>query len=309
MTLTGAAFILELTMSAPHLLSERPPRDVWWEKLTVRPLDASAKEPGVGQGQDVDRASASEQDFDQLFHALPPPDTAEYWQRIEQPRPGAELPLEVLARCCRQQPDPHGQRAQRVFVALQARIQRQTQAWAHKIARMSYSGQVAQLAEDLEQECYIALWQELTRAGDTFLTENFAHKLHFIQKHVAHDRMEKDGEWRRRGVAEPNRPPRAHVDSVERLTAADDTGALPRQFTDPAALDAFRQAELEVDIDVVLADLDPSQRAVLYDAYWRDTPRIEIAGKLGITDRALRLRMEKLLTTLRGRMTSWGGSQ
>ncbi|HKV85306.1 MAG TPA: hypothetical protein VJN88_12170 [Ktedonobacterales bacterium] len=262
----------------------------------------------MGQGRNGDQAGASEQDFEQIARALPPPDTAEYWQRIEQPRPGAELPLEVLVRCCRQ-PDARGQRAQRVYTALLPRIQRQTQAWAHKIARMSHSGQITQLAEDLEQECYVMLWQELTRAGDTFLAENFQHKLHFIQKHVAHDRMEKDGEWRRRGVAEPTRPPRANVDSVERLTTADETGAHPQQFTDPAALDAFSLAELTLDMDEQLAALDPGQRAVLYDAYWRDTPRIEIADKLGITDRALRMRMEKLLKTLRGRMTPWGGSQ
>lgn len=308
MTLAGAAPILELTVRVPYECSQRFPRVERWERLTVRPLDASAKEPGVGQGQNGDRAGASEQDFDQLFRALPPPDTAEYWQRVEQPRPGAELPLEVLARCCRE-PEPRGQRAERLFMALQRRIQSQTQAWASKIARMSRSGQVAQLAEDLEQECYVMLWQELTRAGETFLTENFQHKLRYVQFHVAHDRMEKDGEWQRRGVVEPTRPPRANVDSVERLTTADESGGRPQQFSDPAALDAFKQAELEVDMVALLATLDPGQRAVLYDAYWRETPRVEIADKLGITDRALRMRMEKLLTTLRGRMTSWGGSQ
>jgi DNA-directed RNA polymerase specialized sigma24 family protein len=99
------------------------------------------------------------------------------------------------------------------------------------------------------------------------------------------------------------------VDSVERLATADESGGHPQQFSDPAALDAFKQAELEVDMVALLATLDLEQRAVLYDAYWRDTPRVEIADKLGITDRALRMRMEKLLTTLRARMTSWGGSQ
>ena len=76
------------------------------------------------------------------------------------------------------------------------------------------SGMKSQIQEDLEQECYIKLWEELADDGPTFLLENFTFAFGRLRRHVAHDMMEQAGEWQRRGVERPTRIPRSEMDSL-----------------------------------------------------------------------------------------------
>jgi len=257
------------------------------------------KEPGVAEGQD-DYYAERREALEQRFRALPSAGTDDYWRVIEQATAAEALPLEVLGRCLRERlsagMDAEGER---IFVVIMRRIQPQTQTWARRIAGRSRSGRGLGIAEDLEQECYMAVWEDLVDAGPTFLLEDFSHALLRIQQHVAHDVMEKEGEWQRRGVTHPTRVPRRETDSIEAQPL--DTNSLPLADTlpDQAALAAFAYRELCDDLTTTLAALNQETLQLLYDLYWRGLTQQEIAEQLHVTDRTIRNRLSRALECLR----------
>lgn len=59
---------------------------------------------------------------------------------MERPAPNQELPLEVVTRCLRERGQAGAWAdAERIFGVVQRRIQRQTAAWAHRVANQARS--------------------------------------------------------------------------------------------------------------------------------------------------------------------------
>lgn len=233
--------------------------------------------------------------LDSQFRALPLAGSAAYWQAVR----GA-LPLEVLVRCFRDRRAAGAlDDAERIYETILGRVQRQVAAWAHSIAGHAPQEHARELAYDLEQECYAALWRELCAGSDTFLAERFVHKLTRIEQHSAHQVMEREGLWKRPGVRTPTRVPGADIERLDTPRHDEESVPVGARLFDAKAEDAFALAELESDIQAVLDTLAAADRALVYDRYWDDLPPDEIARRLGVTDRTVRNRLARIYAELR----------
>lgn len=260
----------------------------------------------MGAEQD-DAYAARRAELDQRFAALPMAGGPAYWQAIETPTSATSataLPLEVLGRCLRERLAA-GERDEsgRIFAAIVRRVQVRVAAWAHRLAQQAPAERAEALAQDLEQECYLALWRELIAEDDTFLLELFPHALDRIQRHTAHAVMEREGLWRRPGVQTPTRVPHAETERLDRPERNEEISPVSAQIFDSAAEDAFERVELENDIRTLLDTLPSEGRNLLYDYFWRELEQDEIARHLGVTDRTVRSRLKRLYDELRRRLT------
>ncbi|MFI5273795.1 MAG: RNA polymerase sigma factor [Ktedonobacterales bacterium] len=252
---------------------------------------------------DEEEARFAEQqaELDQRFAGLPAPGSAGYWQAVA----GTEIveppPLEVLARCFRER-DAAGRRdhADRLFELIQGRVQQMTQAWAKRIVRFVPAHSRNDLADELESDCYFELWQALRNPEQRFILKNFTHVLRWVQDHAAHARMQSEGYWKRPSVETPNRIPRGLTDSLDRPPARQpDAAAAVQPLPDPVAASAFIQVEQAADIQRLLAQLSPEDRALVYDLYWAGLSQQEVAARLGKTDRTVRNYITRILAKLR----------
>lgn len=253
----------------------------------------------MGVEQD-DAYAARRAELDRRFSALPPADSPAYWQAIETVDPAGTLPLEVLGRCFRER-WMAGVRAdsERVYATIVKRVQARVAAWARGLAWHAPPGQQEALAEELAQECYLALWEELADPNDSFLLERFPHSLDRIQRHTAHAIMEREGLWRRRGVQKPTRVPRTETKRLDASGRDEESAPANDRIFDVKAEDAFERIELESDVQALLDSLSPEDRDLLYYCFWCDMQRDEVARQLGVTDRTVRSRLSRIYAELR----------
>ena len=141
------------------------------------------------------------------------------------------------------------------------------------------------------------LWEELTGDGPSFLLEHFDVAFRRLCQHVAHDVMERAGEWQRPGVEVPTRIPRSQTDSLQAEAEGEDE--LPRfeRITDASAQAAFDQAELS-DLLALFRRLPADQRTIIIDRFWARRTQEETAAKLGISDRMVRNRLKTIVREL-----------
>lgn len=270
-------------------------------RLVASRLTTLPKESAVGVRQDgsLDDAYAGRRAaLHQEFSSLPRPGSEAYWRRLRGEDGAEGPPLEVVARCLQERHAAHAlSDAEQVFELILSRIQRNVDQWAWKIAGQASGSGRPQLKEDLEQQCFMKLWEELTQEGPTFLFEHFHHALGRLQQHVAHEVMEQAGEWQRSGVERSTRVPQQQVHSMQAEPKREDDVPLAHQLADPGAENAFDRAELSDLLDHVMA-LPPDQRTIVYDRYWRAEPQAVTAAKLGITDRTVRNQLQAILRDL-----------
>jgi RNA polymerase sigma factor (sigma-70 family) len=267
------------------------------ERLAASRLAAKLKGSGVGENQD-DRYAARRAELDAQFHALPLPGVAEYWRRIEDTRTESALPLEVLARCVRERADAHASRdTERILEVILRRVQPYVQSWARKDVRFVRSGMKPQLQEELEQQCYMKLWEGLAGGGKSFLLERFVFMLHRIYQHVAREMMEQAGEWQRPGVDTPTRIPRAEMESLEAKPKGEDDVPLTDRIPDNNVQDAFDRVELSDLLDLV-SRLPDDQRAIILDRFFEGRSQDETAKTLHISERTVRNRLKTILREL-----------
>ena len=256
------------------------------------------KERAVEAEQD-DYVAARRAAFEQQFQALPAAGTAAYWQRVEPAGTGA-LPLEVLSRCLRERLHAGaGEDAKRLFTVLWLRIQPDVQFWVQRIEGQYRDGKRLDIAQELEQGCAIALWEELFEEGPTFLLEHFGYALNFMEMHVAQAVLEKEGLRKRHGVKRPTRTPRQIIDSIKTQRESEDELPLGDMLADPKAETAIEQIAFFLDLIPLLEKLKPEQRIVIYLRYLQGLTPQEIAEELDLTDRAVRYRIEGALAQLR----------
>ncbi len=251
----------------------------------------------MGEEQD-DYLAARRAAFEQLFHSLPVAGSAAYWQRVEASGE-VKLPLEVLSRCFRERLNAGAKEdAGRVFTALWLRIQRDVQFWAQRIEGQYRDGKKLDLAQDLEQKCCIAIWEELSEEGPTFFLEHFGSTLNFTEMHVVQDHLVKEGlkQWKK--GKRPTRFPRWIMDSLEAQKESDDDLPIIDTLADPSAQIDIEQIAFFLDLPTLLEKLKPAQRIVIYARFVQGLTPQEIARELQIGDRAVLYRIEKALEQL-----------
>lgn len=169
--------------------------------------------------------------------------------------------------------------------------------WAWSIARQARSGMEPERHDELEQECYLKLWEELKDDTPTFLFENFEHTLDLICKHVAHSVMEKAGEWKRRGVQRPKRIPSGEITSLHTEPVGADDPPLVLQLVSTSAQDELDQTEY-ADLLQEVENLPLDERKIIYGLFFRDLTQEELARELNVTDRTIRNRLQRILHKL-----------
>lgn len=267
------------------------------KRLAASRLAAILKGSGVGENQD-DKYAARREELDAQFRALPQAGGVAYWHHIEDTDTGSALPLEVLARCYRERAAARAFRdVERIFEAILRRVQPRVQYWARKVAGTARSGMKPQLQDELEQQCYMKLWEELAGGGKTFLLESFVHTLSLRFKHVAREMMEQAGEWQRPGVETPTRIPRGETESLEAKPKGDDSVPLTEQIPDDTVQDAFDRVELS-DLLALVMSLPEDQRTIILDRFFEGRSQEETAKTLHISDRMVRYRLKTILREL-----------
>ncbi|HEX8034964.1 MAG TPA: sigma-70 family RNA polymerase sigma factor, partial [Ktedonobacterales bacterium] len=267
------------------------------EWLAAARLAAILKGSGVGENQD-DRYAARRAELEAQFHALPLPGKVEYWRRIEDTHVESALPLEVVARCIRERVGAGAiSDAHRIYEVIARRLQSGVGKWAWMVARTARSGMKPELQEDLAQQCYIKLWEELAGGGKTFLLDNFVFALHRICQHVAREMMEQAGEWPRPGVETPTRIPRAEMESIEAKPKGEEDVPFTERIPDNTVQDAFDQVELSDLLDLV-EKLPEDQRNLIFGLYFEGRSQKEIGEELDISDRMVRYRLKMILQKL-----------
>ena len=149
------------------------------------------------------------------------------------------------------------------------------------------------------------LWEELAGDGPTFLLVHFGFAFGRLRQHVAHDVMERAGEWQRRGVEKPTRIPRDLTDSLQAEPKSEDEVPLSEQVADASAQDAIDQAELS-DLLALVMTLPADQRTIVLDRFWNSRSQEGTAAELGISDRMVRYRLKTILRELGVR---YGGTE
>ena len=263
----------------------------------------------MGETQD-DAYAARRAELEAQFQGLPPAGSGEYWRRIEATETDQQLTLEALARCCRERimagkmSDAH-----RIFAVIAGRTRSYISRRAASFARQAGAGAGAQDPADLEQVCYMKLWEELAREGPTFLLEHFDYKLGLICQHVAHSEMEKSGVWKRPGVGTPTRIPRSAMQSIH---ADPEDGGLPlaAQLVSTEAQNDLTLADYS-DLLAEVEQLPREERAIIHALFYEDRTQEDIAEELGVTARTIRNRLKTILQKLRlryqGGLESQGG--
>jgi len=299
LTVTYSTPILHLTTSyaslAPHQLAFQPE-----ERQAGTRLEATAKEGVVGDEQE-DYYAARRAEFERQFQALPPAVTAEYWQCVEA-SPETALPPEVLCRCLRERLREAKAEALRIFDVLFPQAQVLFQYWADKFVSQSRAGRGSPLAQDVESECYLALWKELASGKPTFLLENFQHALKRIAQHASHSVLEREGLWRRPGVEHPTRIQRSDVDSLDAARDNDADATLASTLADPQSQLPPLERETLIDLETSLSQLDETSRLVVFRYYYGGYSQQELADWLGTTDRTVRNRIDKIIRYLRAHL-------
>ena len=243
------------------------------------------------------------------FQGLPPAGSEGYWRRIEELDAANRLPLEVLARCFRERHFAgFGGDADRIFEVIIGRIQAWVIQKARFVASKAKSGMKPELAQDITQECYMKLLEDLASEGSTFLFERFMHKLEYIFDHATEAQMIQVGEWKHRDVKQPTRVPRDALESID--TQQPGEGATPRamQVASPSAQDDLDLAEYS-DLLEEVERLSPEERAILRGVGLEGRTQEDVAQELGVTSRTIRTRLKAIRQKLRMRYERGAGGE
>lgn len=247
--------------------------------------------------------------LEERFKSLPPAGGSDYWQHIEESDIARQLPLEVLARCCRERIGAGAMGdAHRIFDGMTYRIRAYIGKHAQSTVRQTQSGTGSLDPEDLEQECYMKLWEELATDGPTFLLESFFHTLEYIFDHVAESQTIKAAVRKRQGVVKPNRVPRGQMKSIDAEPTREGESPLALQLVSMHAQEDLDLAEYS-DLLAEIEKLPRDERAIIRALFFEGRTQEDIAQELGVTDRTIRTRLKKILQKLRARYEgSEGGS-
>jgi RNA polymerase sigma factor (sigma-70 family) len=251
----------------------------------------------VVEGEQDDYLATRQADFERQFQALPAAGTAAYWECVEAPGTGA-LPLEVLSRCLRERLRARAKRdAERIFDVIIPQVRKTIQFWIKIFDSQTPGGINQEVAKDLASECYVALWEELANAPETFLLKGFRKKLKWIIHHVAHTFLEQEGVWQRNGVKNPTRVPVTEQDSID-VNRDEENTTRPLSLAD-SHNQPFGEEEVRIDIEEFLAQLDPRSRQMMWRYFYAGYTQQEIADLLHITDTTVREHLKRILDELR----------
>jgi RNA polymerase sigma factor (sigma-70 family) len=241
------------------------------------------------------------------FEGLPPAGSPAYWAALEDTEKDSRLALEILVMCARERLAARQRdQAEHIYEVLLKRAQGKAESWIGA-RTLQLAHDRARIIEDIKQECALALWEEIAHPARTFLTEGFWHKLKLMTMNIVEQRLIAEGVKMRAGVEHPTRIPQQLSNSLDQPVGPDDSHTLAESVAGSDE-DAFRLIELVNDIRALLADLSAEERSLIQNELTGELTQREMGKRLGISDRAVRMRLDALRAKLRTRHNSPGDS-
>jgi hypothetical protein len=232
-----------------------------------------------------------------IYHALPPAATPEYWQALE----GEDIPLEVLVRCYRDA-QAHGdsQGRNRIMDTITRRTREVNEQWANKVLKHLYvlHDERSALACDLSADLYVGIIRALFDEKRQFWEEDFWQSLYFERKHVYKSFMVREGWWRGSHAKSGERIPRKLITRLHQ-------SHFSRQEDDNYASELQLAIESNDLFQQVLA-LPHHLNVVILLTFWEGRTEKDIAALLGITDRTVRNRKYAAFRMLREKLRLHG---
>jgi len=237
----------------------------------------------------------------ELYRALPPYGSAEFWHLLERGEEVQTLPLEVLVRVLREEAiareDRQAQR--RIFAVIIARLQRSNEQWIHAV--LSGERLLSEERQALAADLYADLCEQLLRTfldpKQRFWEEAFHHCLRFARRHVYKSFMSREGYWRKATPGRGQRVPRALLESLERVQREREREE-EWDVPDERAEQAFLLVEQQ-EVAALLSCLPVHLRTIVWLVFWEDCSMKRVGELLGISDRTVRNRLRAALAQLR----------
>lgn len=249
----------------------------------------------MGDDGGADRNAANRERFKQLPAAGSPA----YWAKLEDAARETRLDLEVLVMCARERLAA-GKRDDfvRIFELLLRKTDTKLKEWVNRLIPTGARDRM-RVMEDIMQECAASLWQELDSKDDTFLAEGFWIRMRRMTTNIAGQKRIEEGISARPGVETPTRVPQSARDSFDQPVGPDDDRTLSETIVDPQAEDNFSLIELVDDVRDIERHLTSDERLLLQNEITGELTQAEMAKRLGISDRAVRMRLKALHAKIR----------
>jgi RNA polymerase sigma factor (sigma-70 family) len=234
-----------------------------------------------------------------LFENLPPAGSPEYWAKLEDTTQDLRLPLEVLAMCARERRKA-GRRDD--FVRLYELILKKTNTALRRLATRLIPQDArdrAGIVEDIMQECALSLWLELDGEDDPFLTQGFWIRVSRMMSNIATQKRIEEGLNKRKDADHSTRVLQSNSESLDRPMGPDDDRTRGETIPDQQAEEDFSLLEFVSDVRDVWEQLTPDERFLLQNEITGELTQAQIAKRLGISDRAVRLRLKALRAKVR----------
>ncbi len=257
-----------------------------------------------------ERPSMSQRNAENVarFKGLPAAGSPAYWAELENAAKETRLALEILVMCARERlAAGRLQDAERVYTLLLNKTQGTVRNWVSRLTPSKAHDREG-VIEEIMQECAMNLWLELSGDGPTFLTEGFWHKLTWMTKNVVKQVLIARGIKARTNSTNSTRIQEDLIESIDKPVGVDDNRTLGESIIDPQAGDAFSLMELVNDIRALLVGLTSEERLLLQNEITGELTQREMGERLGITDRAVRMRLKALYDKLRARYNPYGDS-
>ncbi len=258
----------------------------------------------MGDEGDVDRNAANWARFERLPEAGSPP----YWAALEDAAHDTRLNLEVLAMCARERlAAGRREHLERIYKLILRKTDATLRAWVNRLIPTSAHDR-AGVIEDIMQECALGLWQELDSRDETFLTRGFWIRMWRMTANIAKQKRIEEGLSARTGVEWPTRVPQSERASLDQPAGPGDDRTLGEIVPDPQEEDEYSLIELVNDVRDMARRLAPDERLLLQNELTGELTQAQIGERLGITDRAVRLRLKALRARFRALFNPSGDS-
>jgi RNA polymerase sigma factor (sigma-70 family) len=244
-----------------------------------------------------DNMSARLEALSQIFDEIPPYDSVEFWQVVEQ----ANFPHEVLVKILRSVPTTSNSEmiCQRLLAIIVMSIQKKNEAWACDVLKRYPCGNwdmLYNLCMDLCADLNEEILKDIINPQRPFWEKNFAHSLHYKRKHVLRSLMRREGYLARLGKG--NRIPRSLLFSLDQHFALySDSFCNPFDIEDEKAYTVMHAMDSSFLIDFV-EKLPQRLSSVVMLVFWADKTERDIAKLLNVTERTVRNRLKAAIDRL-----------
>jgi RNA polymerase sigma factor (sigma-70 family) len=234
-----------------------------------------------------------------VFNNIPPYDSIEFWQVVEQ----ADFPREVLVKILRSVHTAHNAKmiSQRISSIIISDLQKKNESWAYRVLKgypLGVWDVKYHLCVDLCADLNEAILKSIFDPRRVFWEENFGHCLYYERMHVLHSLMRREGHVNMAKKEKGRRIPRNLLSSLDtQLMLCTDGLYNPFELEDEQAYAVMHTIDSNFLIDIVKG-LPKRLSVVVILVFWADKSERDTAELLSITERTVRNRLQNAIDRL-----------